>query len=266
MTDSITEADIRPYCEGFNKEQLSQALNICNTYQLTPVKRQVHFSLRNKKDGNGNWTKVMSFLVTVDGLRGIAERGGAYEGQAGPFWCGPDGKWVDVWLKDDLPAAAKIGVYKKNFREPLTAVAKFEEYKQTDKQGNVTGLWVKMPATMIAKCAEALAIRRAFPDETSGIYTVEEMQQAEKKETVKEEKKEESLIKDLPDYEPVTEDELNKLLTKVSKAIDQEEYNVGVSLLSAARQRIEWTDQDKETNYMEQLSKAVKDSPYYKGK
>lgn len=180
MSDFVTIEEITPYCQDFTRQQLEQAKDICDTYRLTPVKRQVHFNLRNTKDANGGWTKIVSFMVTVDGLRGIAERGGSYEGQVGPFWCGPDGQWVDVWLQDTPPAAAKIGVYKKNFRDALYAVAKFEEYKQTDKQGNVTGMWVKMPATMIAKCAEALAIRRAFPDEVGGIYTTEEMQQAEK--------------------------------------------------------------------------------------
>lgn len=180
MTEFITKEELKPYCAGFSDAQLTQAKNICDSCQLTPTKRQVHFSLRNKKDESGGWTKELTFLVTVDGLRGIAERGGAYQGQVGPFWCGSDGVWKDVWLSNEPPAAAKIGVYKTNFREALYAVAKFDEYKQTTKDGNVTGMWLKMPATMVAKCAEALAIRRAFPDETSGIYTVEEMQQAEK--------------------------------------------------------------------------------------
>lgn len=175
MTEfNITIDELTPYCQGFSKEQLEQARQICLEYRLTPVKRQIFIQKRWTKNGD-----IISPLVTIDGLRGIAERTGKYEGQVGAFWCGKDGKWTDVWLSEDMPLAAKVGVHKTGFRDALYAVAKFEEYKQVDKEKKVSGLWGKMPDLMIAKCAEALALRRAFPDELGGLYTKEEMGQSD---------------------------------------------------------------------------------------
>ncbi len=121
----------------------------------------------------------LNIMASIDGLRLIAERSGAYEGQTPPMWCGPDGKWVDVWLEKVPPKACKMGVHKKNFKEALVAIALFDEYAGRDKSGSLTFMWNKMPALMIAKVAESLALRKAFPNEMSGIFAPEEFDQSE---------------------------------------------------------------------------------------
>lgn len=167
IDDDVTEAELT----GF--------LHLSQRTGLDPFSRQIY--LIGRWDARAQ-RKVFTPQTAIDGYRVVRDR--VIERTNGTLsyddflWCGPDGAWQDVWLDDTVPpVAAKVTVYRNGGR--FSAVAKYTEYVQTKKGGDATGMWVKMPASQLAKCAEALALRKAFPHDLAGVYTAEEMAQAD---------------------------------------------------------------------------------------
>lgn len=148
---------------------------------LDPFARQLYM-IKRRQRVNGQMEDRWTIQAGIDALRIVAQRSHQYGGQVGPEWCGPDGKWRDVWLETTPPRACRVGVLRQGFSQPLYAVAHWDEYAakfERNGQQQLQGLWATKPAVMIAKCAEALALRKAFPMDLSGIYTAEEMAQSD---------------------------------------------------------------------------------------
>ena len=164
----------RTIANGASDDELALFINQCQRTGLDPFSRQIYSIQRQVYDPNLN-RKVTKMVtqVSIDGLRLIAERSGVYAGQVGPFWRAIDGDWVEVWTSKDYPFAAKVGVVRRDFSEPLFAVALWSEYCPM-YDGKVGAMWAKYPTLMLAKSAEALALRRAFPQELACISNPEE--------------------------------------------------------------------------------------------
>lgn len=156
---------------------------------LDPVSGQIHLIKRNKKEevnGKETWVKKYVFVIGIDGFRLIAERSKKYDGQdAINYIVIRDGKEVrtDVVYKTDTPVAAIATVYKKGINRPFVAVAHYEDYVQKTGTNQITAMWKKWP-TMLSKCAEALSIRKGFPELNLGaIYEEAEINPLDNEET-----------------------------------------------------------------------------------
>lgn len=139
---------------------------------LDPFAKQIHMIERQGKQ---------TIQVGIDGFRLIARRAVDKTGEALGYednlWCDQNGNWRDVPVPGQVPVAAKVTVLRNGQRYP--AVALYEEYVARKKNGDVNAMWSQRPAGQLAKCAEALALRKAFPQDLAGLYTSEEMQQAD---------------------------------------------------------------------------------------
>lgn len=159
-------------CKGASDLEFRVFLEHCKALRLNPLLKQVWALPFWDSDAE---KYKYSTVIGIDGFRKKAQETGLYGGRLGPEWCGKDGRWFDVWLSDELPAAARVHVIRKDCQKPITGTAKFASFCRKNKYGKLISKWATMPEHMIAKCAEAQALRAAFPDSFSNVYSAEEL-------------------------------------------------------------------------------------------
>jgi len=126
---------------------------------LHPLDKLLHFSKRG-----GKYTPITS----IDFMRSRAAMTTDYAGQDDVVFSGAAGHL-------DFTATVTIYRFVHEQRCAFTATARWSEYKPDQDF-----MWRKMPHTMLGKCAEALALRKGFPQELSGLYDAAELDQAER--------------------------------------------------------------------------------------
>lgn len=161
-------------------EELLYFAQVAQSTQLDPTKREIYGIYRNVKDKNGNYKPKLSIQTGIDGFRVAAERSGKFGGSKEPeFFYDPEVKITvtQAGTVKTVPNRATVTVMKVVGDRVLdtTRAANWADFYPGDKEGM---MWRKMPEVMLAKVAEAQALRAAFPN-CAQLYLEEEMVQAD---------------------------------------------------------------------------------------
>jgi phage recombination protein Bet len=161
-------------CKGASDDEFRLFMWVAKKHRLDPLTRQLHAVFRNvtkhHQDEKGIWVpgKQMTIQIGIDGYRAMAARYPDYGSISEP-------EFEFTKPGDKFPVCAKVKVWKKNFEHPTVGVAFWDEYAP-NLEIDSGFFWKKMPKGQLAKCAEALALRKAYP-ELSDIYVDDEMHQ-----------------------------------------------------------------------------------------
>lgn len=211
-------------CKGSNDEEFELFLHACQRTGLDPFMRQIYAV---KRWDSSLKRESMTIQTGIDGYRLIAERTGRYSPGKEPTYQ-YDGEGRIISSTSYVKKQTADGTW-----HEVAATAFFNEYCQKTKEGKPTRFWMQMAHTMLAKCAEALALRKAFPGDLSGLYTKEEMQQAEI---------EEQVVTTLSQSEPVSNMNQNinvPQITDVVKQVENTPKTIGKSQWTELNQLID---------------------------
>jgi len=229
-------------------DELALFVGQCKRTQLDPFAKQIYAIFRFDKRLN---REVMTVQTGIDGFRVIAERTGRYLGHVGTWWCGEDEQWKEVWLSKTPPKAAKVTVRKivDGQISDTTAVAHWSEYVD-DK----SPMWKTMPANQLAKCAEAKALRQAFPNDLSGLYTSDEMAQADARPLARDAAIE-AAAEEMPEHASGTE--ADELTREIQALLDELVEQHGWTAAKAAAKMDGHRTLEQKQRLLGELSRAI---------
>lgn len=167
VTEEQKELVKRTVAPDATEQELQLYFYDCSRRGIHPLDRLLHFTKRKDANGVGKYTPITS----IDLLRMRADATGQHLGTDEPLYQGVKGT-------ADFAALVRVHKLVAGQKATFTGTARWSEYYPGDRLGF---MWQKMPHLMLGKCAEALALRKAFPAQMHGLYVQEEMDQAESK-------------------------------------------------------------------------------------
>lgn len=163
----------RTVCVNATDDEFELFLHVCRSTGLDPFLKQIYAIKRHTKNGPS-----MTIQTSIDGMRLIADRTGNYAPGKDPHFEYDENKQL-VSATSFIKKRTVDGTW-----HEICAVAHMSEYKPISREPKPifsNNFWDRMPHIMLAKCAESMALRKAFPAEMSAIYSKEEMEQADEK-------------------------------------------------------------------------------------
>lgn len=158
-------------CNGASQREADQLIAIAEARGMSPIRGECYFV---KRYDSNRGEMIWAVQASIDSFRIKAEETGLYEGQDEPEY-----EYEETDKTRRQPILARVRIWRRGWPRPIVGVARFSEYVQKKKDGSYTKFWKDMPHNQLAKCAEALGMRKAFPRSFAGIYTTDEMAQAE---------------------------------------------------------------------------------------
>ncbi|WP_278976723.1 phage recombination protein Bet [Oligella urethralis] len=158
---------------GASDESIYMAAQYCAARKLDIFKKPIHIVPLSVRDSiTGKYETRDVIMPGIYELRTTAFRTGEMAGIDEPIF-GEEKKIKGV----DAPEWCKVTVYRvvNGVRYAFSHVEYFEEAAATKNNGELNSMWTKRPRGQLAKCAEAGALRKAFPDEMGGIMTSDEI-------------------------------------------------------------------------------------------
>jgi len=157
-------------CPGATEMELAALLEVAKAKRLNPLTKQIHFVKRQVQDPvTKQYVERWATQIGIDGFRVQAERTGLYDGQ-------DEAEYEYEPTKDGGKRLllARVRIYRKDIKRPFVGVARYDEYVQVTRDGSPNKMWRTMPHGQLAKCAEALAFRKGFPEDCGDLYIAEE--------------------------------------------------------------------------------------------
>ena len=169
---------------GAKDESIAMAISYCKAAGLDPLLKPVHIvpmSVKNSETGSSNYRDVV--MPGIGLYRIQAARSNQYAGVSEPEFGETiiedlDGVtvsyplWCKVVVKKIVCGNIVEFAAKEYWKENYAAAGKENGRKLTSPNA----MWQKRPFAQLAKCAEAQALRKAFPEFISHQPTAEEME------------------------------------------------------------------------------------------